>query len=89
MVVTQKPCQHYSDYRTPSKVIPLMYDQNPHRTHKRSSFNLADKVTQQAVQPRELKQQPGAVESKTPTKAKIRQTPALTEEQRHSLLPQP
>ena len=53
-----------------------MYDKNSHRTHKRSSFNLADKVTQQALQPRQLKQQPGARESRNPTKAEKRQNPS-------------
>lgn len=56
------------------KAIPLMhYDKNPQRTHKRSSFNLADKVTQQALQPRLLKQQPGAPEFRDSTKAEDRQ----------------
>lgn len=46
-----------------------MHDKNPHRTHKRSSFSLADKVTQQALQPRALKQQLGAGEPRNPTAA--------------------
>lgn len=54
-------------------------DKNPQGAHKRSSFNLASKVIQQAVQARERKQQLGL---ESPSKAEDR-SPALKELKRH------
>lgn len=58
----------------PSEVTPRVYDKNSQRTHKRSSFDLADKVTQQARQHRGLKRQTGAGESRSLSKAASRQS---------------